>query len=473
MTLGPGDAVAGRYELIRMLGGGEGGRVYVAYDRHLAREVALRFVEGDAAAADTLLAEGRRMSALGADSPQAVAVLDAGPIDGGGAYTATELVDGTPLDEVARRRAPLAPAAATSIAVQLLDACLAVQRHQGGRADTVVASALEAPDGRIRVTRFEQAAPGPAGADPACADVARTLETLMVGANVPAHLRRTIDDATAGRIRGADDMRARLVAGPSAYEHETVVLPPPPPAEPPGRKRWPWIVAAIVAALVIAGVAAWLVTRDDGETATIPDVAGRTAAEAVSALRDAGFTTRTAGRTDSSVPRGIVISTSPAAGDEAEVGSEVTVNVSQGTGTTTVPTLAGLSRDDAVAALTDAGLESRIVEEESTSVAAGTVIQQDPSAGVQVPVGTTVAVTVSTGPPMTEVPDLQGRTLEDASRLLQRADLDLGTVQEVPAGGADPGTVVTQDPSAGEDVPEGTSVDVTVAADGGTGTTGG
>ena len=94
--LGPGDTIASRYELVRMLGGGDAGRVYVAYDRHLAREVALRFVEpGDPTAAETLLDEGRRMARVQFDCRQAIAVLDAGEIPGGGAYVATEIIAGS------------------------------------------------------------------------------------------------------------------------------------------------------------------------------------------------------------------------------------------------------------------------------------------------------------------------------------------------------------------------------------------
>ncbi len=84
VTLGPGDVVAGRYELIRMLGGGQGGRVYVAFDRHLGREVALRFVEAcDRAVSAGLLAGVRRLAAVPPDPLPAVPVRSARPTAGG------------------------------------------------------------------------------------------------------------------------------------------------------------------------------------------------------------------------------------------------------------------------------------------------------------------------------------------------------------------------------------------------------
>ena len=354
-----------------------------------------------------------------------------------------------------------------NVAVQLLDACLAVQRHQGGRADTVVASALQSPDGRrVRVTRFQYSAPGPGGCDPACPAVARTLQALLAGSTPPAHLRRTIDDALAGRIPTADGMRARLLAGTAA------VLPPPPPVDPPPSRRWPWVIGVIAALLVIAAAALLLSRGGDGNTTPIPDVAGRTSAEAVATLRTAGFTPRTDGRVDATVARGIVISTSPPAGEKAEDGSEVTVTVSQGTGSTAVPALAGLTRDAAAAALDAAGLEGRYLQAASASVPEGSVVSQDPVAGLQIPVGSVVAVTLSTGPPTVDVPDLVGGTVEDASVALRSAGLTLGVVRQASADGSSPGTVVAQNPAAGDEAVEGSAVDVTVAQ-AGTGTSGG
>lgn len=460
MTLGPGDVVAGRYELIRMLGGGEGGRVYVAFDRHLSREVVLHFVEaGDRALAAALLDEGRRMAAVQSDLPQAVPVLDAGEIDGGGAYTATELVDGTPLDELARRRAPLPPGEAERYAIQLLEACLAVQRHEHGRADTVVASALAAPDGHIRVTRFARAAAA-GGAEPAVGAVARTLRDLLAGGPVPPALREAIDDALAGRIRTADELRALLLADVE-IDHETVVRPTPEGDAAP-RRRWPWIVLGVVILALAAGIAAiWILVEDQNQV-TVPDVAGRTAAVAAATLGDAGFQTATDGRVSATVDKGLVIGTDPPAGESADEGSTVTIAVSQGTGTVAVPALVGLSQAQATAALTSAGLESRVVEAASATVDAGDVITQDPAAGLTIDVGSTVAVTVSTGPAPVAVPNVTGQTLAAASLALQQAGLAVGTVSRQESTSVPAGEVISQSPASGEVAP-GTTVDLTVS----------
>lgn len=474
MTLGPGDVVADRYEPIRLLGGGEAGRVYVAFDRHLGREVALRLVDGgDRAAAAALLEEGRVMSAVHGHSPAAVAVLDAGEIEGG-AYTATELVAGVPLEEIARR-APVPVREASGHGVALLDACIAARRHAGFGADTVVDSAVLSPEGVIRVTRFARAtAPGPAGAEPAAAWTAETLRDLLAGARIPPDLSRTIDDALAGRIRTAAEMRQRLLGSPAPApardETPTAVLPPPPPAEAP-RRRWPWVVAAVAVVLIAAAAAFLLLRGDDAETAAVPDVAGQTASQAVATLRAAGFVPRTAGQTSTTVARGVVIGTAPPAGDRAELGSEVAVNVSQGTGEAAVPALAGLSREEAEAALVEAGLTARFLEQQSATVPVGSVVSQDPAAGVRIPVGSAVAVTLSTGAPPVAVPDLTGRTVDQAAAELAGVGLAPGAVTQEQRTDVPAGTIVGQDPAAGDEVPAGTEVDVVVAT-GGASTTG-
>jgi len=467
VTLGPGDLVASRYELVRMLGGGDAGRVYLAYDRHLAREVALRFVEaGDPTAAETLLDEGRRMARVQFDCPQAIAVLDAGEIPGGGAYTATELIVGSSLEEVALRRAPLPVREASRYAIELLDACLAARHHEQDRTEVIVGSALVTSDRHIRVTRFRRAAgPGPEGADPAVAAVAETLRTLLAGGEVPPGLQETIDDATSGRLRTADALRARLMVEGSDREREVPVAPL---SERQARAKWPWIVAIGFLALLVAAVVAIAVIAggDDGDRVTVPDVTGQKAADAVDAITSAGLKASTAGQVSTTVTKGIVISTSPSGGDEADAGSSVTVTVSQGTGTVAVPVLLGLSQADATAELTDAGLKARVLQASSDSVDKGAVISQDPAAGLQIDVGSTVAITVSTGPAPVAVPDVSGRTVQEASQLLQQAGLVLGAVTQETSPGLPAGEITDQDPGASERVPPGTAVDVTVAEGG-------
>ncbi len=232
------------------------------------------------------------------------------------------------------------------------------------------------------------------------------------------------------------------------------------PGQEPPRRRWPWIVAAAVVVVVVAAIAViWLVVEDRADQVTVPDVAGRTAAEAVSALRAAGFATTTDGQVSATVDKGLVIGTSPAGGDSADEGSTVTIDVSQGTGTVSVPALTGLSQAQATEALTGAGLETRVVEAASATVDEGDVISQDPAAGLQIDVGSTVAVTVSTGPAPVAVPNVTGQTLSAATLALQQAGLVVGAVDRQQSTSVPAGEIISQSPASGE-AARGSAVDL-------------
>jgi eukaryotic-like serine/threonine-protein kinase len=133
----------------------------------------------------------------------------------------------------------------------------------------------------------------------------------------------------------------------------------------------------------------------------VPDVVGRTASEAGSILREAGLGTPNVVRVPSAEPRDQVVAQNPAAGSQAPRGSAIRINVSQGTGATPepagveVPDVEGLTEDEAVAALEDAGLTAR-VERETTDdpTLVGTVLRQQPGAGTTASNGDEVAIFV-------------------------------------------------------------------------------
>lgn len=250
MTPGVGDVVDARYELLRDLGGDRTGRVFVARDRPLGREVALRVVDAsDPVAVAALRGESRRMAAVMFDSAQAVPVLDEGETGDGVAYVASELISGLTLEQLARRRGPLPGAEAAKYAVELLDACLAVQRGARERVAIVPGSAIVTNDGHVRVTRFVEVAPDSVGTDhPACAAVARILRRLLEGAEEPPVLEAAIDDALNGSIATVESLRARV--SESARGPMTPLIPVPP--EPPARRVWVLVLVSFAILAVLA-----------------------------------------------------------------------------------------------------------------------------------------------------------------------------------------------------------------------------
>ena len=111
-------------------------------------------------------------------------------------------------------------------------------------------------------------------------------------------------------------------------------------------------------------------------------------------LRDAGLIPNIEQR-DSDEPEGEVIDQDPAGGDPVRRRTTVTVFVSTGAGTAFVPNVVGESRDEARAALKDAGLSIRIVKRTTSDPNEDDqVLEQSPQAGTRLRQGESVTVFV-------------------------------------------------------------------------------
>ncbi len=143
-----------------------------------------------------------------------------------------------------------------------------------------------------------------------------------------------------------------------------------------------------------------VVSSGKTEGVAVPDVVGKSEAEAKVALENEGFTLSKEYSENDSVEKGNVISQSPLGATNAVKGSSVKVVVSSGKTSTEVevPDLVGKDETTAKSLLTAAGLSwSTISEENNNSVLAGLVISQTYSAGMKVEAGTSVDFTVSLG----------------------------------------------------------------------------
>lgn len=135
--------------------------------------------------------------------------------------------------------------------------------------------------------------------------------------------------------------------------------------------------------------------------------------------------------------------------------------------TVAVPKLAGLSQENARAALKKAGLVAGgISRVESREIKPGTVIEQAPPAGRRLAKGENVTFVVAVGPPdaaLVTVPKLGGLTVAMARESLAREGLEAGDVQRKASDRSRPGTVIDQKPRPGQQVQRGTAVDILMA----------
>ncbi len=130
----------------------------------------------------------------------------------------------------------------------------------------------------------------------------------------------------------------------------------------------------------------------------VPNVDGQDQVEATQTLNSAGFRVMKETQPSSTISAGDVISTTPAAGNPAPRGSTVTITVSSGPETATVPNVIGDTQSNATDELTNAGFDVTVVEVPSTVQNSGKVIAQNPSSGTSANKGSTVVITVGTGP---------------------------------------------------------------------------
>ena len=128
----PGEIIAAKYEVERVIGAGGMGVVLAARHRQLGQRVAIKFMREDAArdasAADRFLREARASFAL--SSEHATKILDVGTLDAGAPYMVMEYLDGVDLGELLREHGPLAVADAIGA---ILQACEAIaEAHARG-----------------------------------------------------------------------------------------------------------------------------------------------------------------------------------------------------------------------------------------------------------------------------------------------------------------------------------------------------
>lgn len=128
----------------------------------------------------------------------------------------------------------------------------------------------------------------------------------------------------------------------------------------------------------------------------VPDLTGYDATIAEQLILATGLIVGRREATQAPAPRGVVINTRPPAGATLLPGTEITLVVSVGAPTITVPDLEGLTREEADSVLVDAGLSlGTTVRRTTREGAPGTVIAQNPAPGTLGAPGTAVNVTLA------------------------------------------------------------------------------
>ncbi len=549
-----GALIDGRYRVLSRLGAGGMADVFLAEDQQLSRKVALKLLHRRFAEDPGFVERFRReaQAAAGLQHPNVVGVYDRGAFDGT-YYIAMEYLPGRTLKQLIRDEAPLEPVSAIDITIQILKAARFAHRRGVIHRDLKPQNVIIDESGHATVTDFgiaragasdmtetgsimgtaqylspEQAqghavSPGSdlysigvilyemlTGRVPFDAEAAVTIAIKHVSEapalpsafnpNIPSDLERivmwSLNKASAERPLDADQfidaleqVRAMIVSGtggqrttsfaafaygagtatavPDTTPHGTgsvIAAPWGPPGEPPEeqrrRLRWPWMVGLLVLLLAAGGVGAYLLTRPTKRI--VPKVVGQSLQDASANVQNAGFNPNIIQVTNSK-KAGTVIRQDPQPGTRANEGSTVTLTVSTGPGSTTVPSVSGESQKQAEKSIKQAQLKvGRIETETSDTTPAGDATHTEPGAGVSLPVGSKVTLFISTGKPLVTVPNVQGETQATAETTLKNDGFTVSTSTQVSSSDT-PGTVIGQSPSGGADVAPGSNVSIVIA----------
>ncbi|MEE8601033.1 Stk1 family PASTA domain-containing Ser/Thr kinase [Euzebya tangerina] len=513
--------LAGRYLVGKRIGAGGMATIVSARDRQMDRDVAIkvlhRHLAGDPQIQSRFKAEARHAASL--THPNIVAVFDQGQSDL--PYIVMEMVAGPSLRQVLGRHGPLSPEQLLAVIPPLADALQSA--HDGGlvHRDIKPENVLITPEGIPKLADFGIARVMAATSHTATGSLVGSVHYMapeLVGGieATPASDQYALAVMAFELLTGRKPLTGDTPMA-IALRHAKESVPPPSryaPEVPAAldavieratrhdpTRRYPTVRAMAAAMLAAVGADAQEVatTQDDGSihTLILPPEASETMAITATALaeqeraerdlaerrgprEEPGTATRISTPARPTAVRPAAVPTTPP--PRRRTGRRVLVvllwlvllaGLGAGGGyvywdqvvapVAAVPDLRGMDSTEAQQRLSDLGLLYRVQGEENRLDApAGSVIAQDPSDG-ELRAGNTVAVTLSLGPLVVDMPSFEGRTVEDIGPEVQANSFVLEDPTETFDDAVPAGQIISQSPEEGLPVEQGSAVSVVVS----------
>jgi eukaryotic-like serine/threonine-protein kinase len=473
-----------RYELRALTGSGGMAEVFLAYDRVLDRDVALKLLKNRYAQDDEFVERFRReaRSAAALTNRYIVPVFDRGETEDGIYYIAMEYVPGGDLEDLIKSEGRLSPRRSTEIALQVAEALRAAHERGVVHRDIKPRNILITRSGDVKVADFgiaraaesttisrpgdilgsakymspEQASGEPVGSGSDLYSLGVVLYETLTGtvpfdvaspADVPVEHAKgqpRLSEANPEVPEALDAVVTRLLATDPAARYGSAAelieelgrvrdgLPPMVPS--PNEATTAALgdpVAPAAASPVYGGAGGAHNRRSLWVLASFVVLIGVLGVAGWGLLRDPGA---------SGVP-----------GDAGDMPGEPkgAKRAQPAPKKFEVPTVKGLAAQEARERLDKAGFEVTVRSQGSPQEDTDNVLRQSVAGGTKVKKDSKILLTVGEGPSGAKAPNLVGLTYSKAENELEQAGLLLGGVKEAPSETVPAGVILAQDPPAG------------------------
>ena len=221
------------------------------------------------------------------------------------------------------------------------------------------------------------------------------------------------------------------------------------------------VIGAVLLFFLSFGGVQWLIGDSEVQ---VPSLINKSVLEAEDLLTSRSLKILIADEVyDNDVPAGRIISQKPVVDSKVKKNRQVEVVVSLGAKQTIVPDLTGKNQRELLIALENAELElGEIVPVTDSTQPYGYVVYQAPDPGTEVALGTAIDVMINQ-PPAASIPSVIGKPQVIAQEELLHAGFTIGGISGEESTQYVKGTVLRQNPEAGESAPEGTAVTLVIS----------